>query len=154
MGKFRKKTSTSQAIPTSALPDIIFILLFFFMVTTKMRTSDVLVKNHLPSVTQIQKLERKDIVSYIYIGQPKDVNLGEEPRIQVNDVFIRPEEIPQFIEQERTRLGEKQDLMIVDLKIDDSEEVKLGIVHDVKEQLRKVNARNINFSSKRKTASL
>ena len=71
MAKFGKKSNTSQDIPTAALPDIIFMLLFFFMVTTVLRETDILVKQQLPRAVQLTKLERKSLVSYIYIGEPK-----------------------------------------------------------------------------------
>ena len=90
MAKFGKKSNTSQDIPTAALPDIIFMLLFFFMVTTVLRETDILVKQQLPRAVQLTKLERKSLVSYIYIGEPKQTNLyGKEPKIQVNDVFVK-----------------------------------------------------------------
>ncbi|MEO0331543.1 MAG: biopolymer transporter ExbD, partial [Bacteroidota bacterium] len=72
MSKFKKKTSASQDIPTSALPDIIFMLLFFFMVTTVLRETDILVEQNLPRAEQLRKMQKKSLVSYIYIGKPRD----------------------------------------------------------------------------------
>ena len=71
MGKFKKKTNTSNEIPTAALPDIIFMLLFFFMVTTVLREVTINVKQRIPDATQLRKLQRKSLVSYLYIGEPK-----------------------------------------------------------------------------------
>ena len=71
MAKFSKKTKTSENIPTSALPDIIFMLLFFFMVTTVLREQEILVEQKIPQATQLQKLQKKTLISYIYIGKPK-----------------------------------------------------------------------------------
>ena len=71
MPKFKKNSKTSEDIPTAALPDIIFMLLFFFMVTTVMRETDIMVKQKIPRATQLTKIERKSLVSYIYVGNPK-----------------------------------------------------------------------------------
>ena len=108
MSKFKKKTSTSQDIPTAALPDIIFMLLFFFMVTTVMRETDVLVEQRLPSAEQLTKIKRKSLVSYIYIGKPRNTEqFGTEPRVQANDAFINISEVILFVNQERDVIDEK-----------------------------------------------
>ncbi len=147
MAKFKKKTQTSQDIPTSALPDIIFMLLFFFMVTTVLREVTLLVKNSLPQASQIQKLEKKSLVSFIYVGEPKEVaKYGEAPRIQLNDALANPSEIGAFVIAERTKLDEaERDLLTMSLKVD--RDVKMGIVTDVRQELRKVNALKVNYSS-------
>ena len=145
MAQFKKKAKTSQEIPTSALPDIIFILLFFFMVTTTIRPSDVMVESKLPKVTQVQKLEQMNVVSYVHIGQPVNKDkFGKEAKIQVNDVFVDASDIPQFIEQERVKLGPKRDLLTVSLKIDKG--AKMGVVTDVQQELRTADARKIVYS--------
>lgn len=147
MAKFKKKTSTSQEIPTAALPDIIFMLLFFFMVTTVMRTSEILVETKIPKATQLQKLEKKSLVSYIYIGKPKDIEqYGDEPRIQVNDALIIPDEIPRFVIEEKEKLDEvEKDKITMSIKAD--VDTEMGIIIDVKEQLREANALKVNYSS-------
>ena len=147
MGKFGSKSKTTQEIPTSALPDIIFMLLFFFMVTTVMREVTLLVKNGLPNASQIQKLEKKNLVTYIYVGEPKDVErFGEAPRIQLNDALATPDEIPQFIFEEKAKLAEAdREKITVSLKID--RDAKMGIVSDVRQQLREANALKVNYAS-------
>jgi biopolymer transport protein ExbD len=147
MAKFKKKTNTSQEIPTSALPDIIFMLLFFFMVTTVMREVTLLVNNHLPRASQIQKLEKKSLVSFIYVGKPKDIErYGDSPRIQLNDVLANAEDIPNFVYEERAKLDEaERDKLTMSLKIDS--EAKMGIVTDIRQELRKANALKVNYSS-------
>ncbi len=147
MAKFGKKTKTSQEIPTSALPDIIFMLLFFFMVTTVMREVTLMVKNALPTASQIQKLENKSLVKYIYIGEPKETDkFGEAPRIQLNDALAVADDIPEFIVEQRATLDEaEQDKMTISLKVD--REAKMGIVSDVRQQLREANALKLNYSS-------
>jgi len=145
MGNFKKKSKTSQEIPTSALPDIIFILLFFFMVTTKIRPSNVLVESRLPKVTQVQKLEQMNLVTNIYVGKPIEKSkYGVESRIQINDVFAQSEDIPLFIGQERVKLGPKKELLTVSLKID--KDAKMGVVTDVQQALRDADARKIVYS--------
>ncbi len=146
MAKFKKKTDTTQTIPTSALPDIIFMLLFFFMVTTVLRETDVKVKQDLPRATQLQKLEQASLVSYIYIGEPRDQRFGSEPRIQLDDVFQQPNDIILFVEKARARLDEnKRDQLTMSLKVD--KEAKMGILSDVQMQLRNANARKIMYAN-------
>ena len=147
MAKFGKKSKTSQDIPTAALPDIIFMLLFFFMVTTVMRETDILVNQKLPKAVQLSKLERKSLVSYIYIGEPKQSSIfGKEPKIQVNDVFVEINEIVLFINQEKDKLNEaERDQITIAMKVD--VESKMGIVSDVQQELREANARKVLYSS-------
>ncbi|TVQ15486.1 MAG: biopolymer transporter ExbD [Bacteroidetes bacterium] len=149
-GRFRKDSApASQKINTASLPDIIFMLLFFFMVTTTMRETTLFVRNTLPPATEIQKLERKSLVSFIYIGSPLQSNIfGTEPRIQLNDTFASLNEIASFVESERqARPENERPIMIFSMKID--RETKMGIVTDVKQELRLVNALNINYSTTR-----
>ncbi|MBN2669237.1 MAG: biopolymer transporter ExbD [Bacteroidales bacterium] len=153
MAKFgRKGKGGTPAVSTASLPDIVFMLLFFFMVTTVMRTADLKVKNNLPSATELKKLEKKSLVSYIYVGEPKRqfVKLfGTEPRIQLNDQFATVSDIEQFIISEREARDEKEvPFMTTSLKVDGK--AKMGIVTDIKQALREVNALKINYSSRKK----
>lgn len=147
MSKFKKSSNTQQDIPTAALPDIIFMLLFFFMVTTVMRETDIKVKQMLPRATQLTKIERKSLVSYIYIGEPKNTSLyGNEPKIQTNDVFVDTQDIVQFVNQEKDKLSEaERDRITMSMKVD--VEVKMGIVSDVQQELREANALKVLYSS-------
>jgi len=146
MSKFKKKASTSQDIPTASLPDIIFMLLFFFMVTTVLRESDILVEQKIPAAKELNKLERKSLVSYIYIGKPKKSDMGAEPRIQINDRLVQPTDIQKFVNEEKDKLTEvERDQITMALKID--REVKMGIVVDVQQELKEVNARKILYSA-------
>lgn len=146
MSKFKKKTSASQEIPTSALPDIIFMLLFFFMVTTVLRETDILVEQKIPKAEQLRKLERKSLVSYLYIGKPKKSEVfGEEPKIQANDVFIEPEDIILWVTKEKDKLAEaERDQITIALKVD--KEAKMGLVSDVQLKLRDANARKLMYN--------
>lgn len=147
MSKFKKKTNTSTNIPTSALPDVIFMLLFFFMVTTVLREQDLLVEQKIPQATQLQKLQKKTLISYLFIGKPKNTGLyGSEPRIQANDVLISAPEIVQWVNQERDMLPESdRGLITISMKID--KEVKMGPISDVQTELRNADARRVLYAS-------
>ena len=142
------------AISTASLPDIVFMLLFFFMVTTVMRETTLKVDVSQPEATEVKKMEKKSLVSYIYIGSPtttQQLNFGTKSRIQLNDVtFSRKEvrEIHNFIISERLQKDEDEiPYMTTSIKADAS--VTMGIVTDVKQELRKVNALKINYSTKK-----
>jgi biopolymer transport protein ExbD len=152
MSKFRKDSGKElPAISTSSLPDIVFMLLFFFMTTTSMRQNTLKVKIHLPEATEINKMEKKSLVSYIYVGAPitQLQNLyGTEPQIQLNDQFAKVSDIPDYIEAERQARDESEiPQMITSLKVD--EFTKMGIVTDIKQELRKAAALHINYSSRK-----
>lgn len=147
MSKFKKKANTKQDIPTSALPDIIFMLLFFFMVTTVLREVTINVKQRIPEATQLRKLERKSLVSYLYVGEPKKTDQwGSEPRIQANDVFIEPKDVVLWVASEKDKLNEvERDQITIALKVD--KEAKRGLISDIELQLRKANARKLLYST-------
>jgi len=152
MGKFRKESKKEvPPVSTSSLPDIVFMLLFFFMVSTTMKEVELKINVRVPSATEIKKLEKKSLVSYIYVGSPRTPYqklFGTEPRIQLNDQFSKVSDIPDFIESERQKRNEKEvPLLTTSLKVD--EETKMGIVTDIKEGLRRVSALKINYSTKK-----
>ena len=146
MGKFKKKTKAEPDIPTSALPDIIFMLLFFFMVTTVLRETTINVQQRLPKATELRKLQRKSLVSYLYMGKPRNVAMfGDEPKLQANDVFINVNEVIGWVEAEKAKLDEvERDQITIAFKVD--EEVKMGLISDVQMELRKANARKLMYS--------
>ncbi|MBJ59676.1 MAG: biopolymer transporter ExbD [Flavobacteriales bacterium] len=153
MSKFRKDSKKdTPGISTASLPDIVFMLLFFFMVTTVMRETTIMVQQSLPQATEIQKLEKKSLVSYIYIGSPVErmqATYGTKARIQLNDAFATVDDIAQYITAERTARDEKEvPFMTTSIKADQN--TKMGIVTDVKQELRKANALKINYSTRKK----
>jgi len=153
MSKFRKDNSKEMpAISTSSLPDIVFMLLFFFMVSTVMRETTLKVKLKLPAASEVTKLEKKSLVSVIYVGAPQPQYqriYGSEPRIQLNDQIEKLENIIDFIEAERQARDESEiPQMITSLKVD--EFTKMGIVTDIKQELRKAAALHINYSAPKK----
>jgi biopolymer transport protein ExbD len=150
MAKFRKGGSKEvPAISTGSMPDIIFMLIFFFMVTTSMRETTLKVKMKLPAATEVQKLEKKSLVSFIYIGPPTNTKLyGTEPRLQLNDSYARIDDIIPFVEQERMDRAEAdRQKLTTSLKI--HEEVRMGLVTDVKQELRKCGAFRISYSTRK-----
>ena len=154
MSKFRSNGKREMPeLNTSSLPDLIFTVLFFFMMVTSMREVEVKVQVRVPSgTTEIEKLEKKSLVSHIYIGPPTKVfraTLGSAPRIQLNESFAEPEAVREFVRSERESMFEKdRPLMKMSLKID--KDVQMGIVTDVKQELRKAKAQNIVYSAEQK----
>jgi biopolymer transport protein ExbD len=151
MSRFKtKKSNAGGQISTASLPDIIFMLLFFFMVTTQMREVTFKVKMKLPEASEVQKLEKKSLVSYIYIGPPVQPKLyGTNTRIQLNDQYATIDDIQEFIARERDARAEADRQMITtSLKVDG--DTKMGIVTDVKQELRQAGAFKINYSSRKK----
>ena len=152
MAKFgRKKKGGMAAISTASLPDVVFMLLFFFMVATTMRQSDQLVITVLPEATEWAKLERKSLVSNIYIGPPigpRQAQYGTEPRIQLNDTYRTLRDVRDFIASEREARSEAdRQFMTTSLKVD--ENTRMGIVTDVKQELRRSSALRISYSTRK-----
>ncbi|MDN3688816.1 ExbD/TolR family protein [Cyclobacterium jeungdonense] len=147
MSKFKKKTKAETNIPTSALPDIIFMLLFFFMVTTVLREQEILVEQKIPQATQLQKIQKKTLISYLYVGQPKNTSLyGSEPRIQANDVLINTTDIVLWVNQQKDALSEaERDQIWISLKAD--RDVKMGPISDIQFELREADARKLMYAS-------
>ncbi|KAB7529153.1 biopolymer transporter ExbD [Flagellimonas olearia] len=148
MKSIRNNKKAQPAISTAALPDIVFILLFFFMTVTTIKSETLLVDNNLPQANQVKKLEKKDRVIEIYVGRPnQDLAkvLGSEPRIQLNNKIAHMSEVGPYVLQE---LAQKPDairnLVTVSLKID--KDVNVGVVSDIKEELRKVNLLKVNYT--------
>lgn len=150
MARFKtKKGKESPGINTSSLPDIIFMLLFFFMVTTTMREVSLKVKMKLPEATEIQKLEKKSLVSYIYVGPPVNSKVyGTNTRIQLNDQFAVVDDIQEFVANDRQkRVESERQKVTFSLKVDS--ETRMGIVTDIKQELRKAGAFKINYSARK-----
>lgn len=152
MSRFKKEEKKGVPQVTSAsLSDIVFMLLFFFMVTTSMRESENKVMIKLPEATEVAKLERKDLASYISIGPPVrnlQAQYGTEPRIQLNDSFKTVDDIKDFVAAERDAMNEAdKSFMTVSIRAD--ENVRMGIVTDVKQALRRCSALKIMYSARK-----
>ncbi len=150
MAKFKKKANVKQDIPTSSMPDVVFMLLFFFMVTTELREQSINVMQRVPEASQLRKLQRKSLVTNLYIGAPKKTEqFGKEAKIQADDVFIEPKDIILWVNQEKDALAENErDQLTVALKVDN--EAKRGIIADVETELRKANARKLLYTTLQK----
>ena len=134
---------------TSSLPDLIFTMLFFFMIVTTMREVTLKVQFQTPAATELEKLEKKSLVTFIYIGKPTQelqAKMGAETRIQLNDRFADVSEVQDYIYQERELMNESdQPFMQVSIKAD--KDTKMGIITDVKQALRQSYALNISYSA-------
>ena len=150
MGKFnKKKDGDVPAVSTASLPDIVFMLLFFFMTVTTMKDSSLMVQNTLPNASEVKKLEKKDRVLYIYVGKPTreyQKVFGTEPKIQLNDKFASVNEVGEFILQERAKKPQElQNVLTTALKVD--KQANMGLISDIKQELRKVNALKVNYTT-------
>ncbi len=148
MSRFKKKTANAGAgISTASLPDIVFMLLFFFMVTTVMREVDLKVKLAQPEAKEIQKIENKSEVMYMYVGEPYERNkYGTEPRLQINDDFVEISDIRASVETFRATKDEAlHGRLTTSLKVDKN--VKMGVVTDIKQELRKAQQLKIVYAT-------
>jgi len=149
-GHIKKKSKKEMPpVSTASLPDIVFMLLFFFMVTTVMREVDLKIMVNKPKATEIQKLERKSLVTYIYVGKPNasyEAKYGKESRIQLNDALASLDDVQPFVIQERDAKDEvERKLMTVSIKAD--KDTKMGLIGDIKIELRKAQALKLNYST-------
>lgn len=132
--KFEKKRAgVKQEIPTASMPDIVFMLLLFFMVTTTLREVDVLVDFKLPEAEAIEKIENKRLISYIWVGNDK--------RIQINDSIVKLEEVRPIMYSKSQALPN----VIVSLRVDQNAD--MGLVTDIQQELRKAYCLRINYSA-------
>jgi biopolymer transport protein ExbD len=149
-----KRSKKKPEISTASLPDIIFMLLFFFMVVTVLRDAEMRLSVKVPQASQLTKLEEKSLVNHIYIGRPiekyREV-YGTKPRIQLADQIVDgPENIPLFLEKHKVKVPEsRHPLITTSLRVDGS--VTMGIVQDVKTMLRKQGQLRVNYSAKPKS---
>jgi len=140
MARIRKGEKREMpALNTSSLPDIIFMLLFFFMTVTSMKEVTYKVQINNPQATELTKLEKKSLVRYIYVGSPtRDLQkqYGAETRIQLDDAFAEVNEIEEYIVNERSAMREdEQGKMTVSIKAD--KDTRMGIIGDIKQALRR-----------------
>ena len=151
MSKFNKKKKDMPAVNTASLPDIVFMLLFFFMVTTTMRETDLKIKPpQLPEATEIKKLKQKNLVSFIYVGKSMNDKIKGD-RIQLNDKIATVDDIKNFIFDKRESVPESDvNRLITSIKADRGTEV--GTIYDIKEKLRDINALKINYSANQKSS--
>ena len=154
MGKFSKAGGHEMPeLNTASLPDLVFAILFFFMMVTSMRETNLKVQVRSPLGTELQKLEKKSLITFIYIGKPNTPELiakmGNEPRLQLNDQIAEINEVEAYIAQEKGSMKEEdQPFMTTSIKGD--HETNMGIITDLKQALRKAYALKINYSAKKR----
>ena len=152
MSKFRKdEKKETPGITSGSLSDIVFMLLFFFMVTTQLSSTEDKVMVKLPEASEVVKLERKDLASYINVGPPTrnlQAKYGTDARIQLNDSFKTVTDIRDFIAAERDAMSEAdRQFMNTVLKVD--QDVRMGIVTDIKQELRRCSALKNMYQARR-----
>ncbi len=149
MTMFRRRQREVPGLNTSSLPDLIFTVLFFFMIVTHMQKVAVKVQYRAPQGTELTRLTKKTAVTYIYIGKPTaDLRraYGNGTRIQLNDKFASPADVADYVSAERERMSpEDQQQMTVSIKADRG--THMGIISDVKQSLRQAKAYRINYSA-------
>lgn len=146
MSKFKKKQAeTKQAVPTSAMPDVVFMLLIFFMVTTVLREVELQVQVEYAQAENIEKIEQKRLVSYIYIGPQRLGNnrLGDT-KVQIDDTLVDDMGAIRNIMYDKIM---EEPRLIVSLRVDQDSE--FGIITDVQQELRHAGTLRINYSTLR-----
>ena len=155
MARIRKGEKREMpALNTSSLPDIIFMLLFFFMTVTSMKEVTYKVQINNPQATELTKLEKKSLVRYIYVGSPtRDLQgqYGAETRIQLDDAFAEVSEIEEYIVNERSAMREEEQCkMTVSIKAD--KDTRMGVIGDIKQALRRSYALKISYAATNRTS--
>ena len=130
------------------MPDLIFTVLFFFMIVTHMREVKPMVRFDIPQGTEVEKARKAGMI-YLFIGKPVNERgdvVDDESRIQLNDHYVTLDEIGAAIEEERSHMSEEnRQQMVVSIRADRGTE--MGLINDVKQALRKAGALNINYSA-------
>lgn len=148
MSMFKRKDHSVPRLNTASLPDLIFTVLFFFMIVTHMKENQMKVKYQVPQGTKLERLAKKSTVSHIYIGKP--YKGGGYNAVQVNDKIVDAADVEDFIAAERKRMApDDAKNMTVSIKAD--KKADMGVVTDVKQSLRRANALKILYSGKKST---
>ena len=149
MSMFNRRRYEVPGLNTASLPDLIFSVLFFFMIVQHMQKVAVKVQFRTPQGTELTRLTKKTAVTYIYIGKPEgnlQKTLGTATRIQLNDKFGSLDDVVDYISAERERMSpEDQQQMTVSVKADRT--TKMSIIDNVKQALRKAKAYRISYSA-------
>ncbi len=145
MSKFRKDNSRSKVtISTASLPDIVFMMLFFFMVSATIRDERPVVKTKIPQAKELTKIDKKILIRELKVGVPVNKGVGEEFKIVFKDKFLTLDQLSQWAQGQRDEMPEYyRNQMIIVLKAD--EEVNMGVISDIQQELRKINVRKILY---------
>lgn len=153
MSRFRRRNHEVPGLNLASMPDLIFTVLFFFMIVTHMRQTELKVRYVVPQGTELEKTGHKGSVVYLYIGQPVDEQgraTGDETRIQLNDRYVTVQEIPGAIAEARNQMS-SEDRMRMTVSIHADKSTDMGVVNDVKQALRQAGALRINYSATNET---
>ena len=149
MSRFRRRNHEVPGLNLASMPDLIFTVLFFFMIVTHMRQTELKVRYVVPQGTELEKTGHKGSVVYLYIGRPVDAQgqvTGDEERVQINDRYVTVDEIPAAIAEARDKMSSEDRMhMIVSIHADKGTD--MGLVSDVKQALRQAGALRINYSA-------
>ena len=145
---FGRPGSSLHDVPTlnmASLPDLIFTVLFFFMIVTHMRDVELKVSYEVPQGTELQKLGHKGSIVSIYVGRvPADQGGGFG--IQLNDSIATVDDIKDFLAQERQRMtADDQARLTVSIKAD--RDAPMGLISDIKRALQQEYALKVNYSA-------
>ena len=140
----KKSANTKEEIPTASLPDIIFMLLIFFMVTTVLRETELLVNVSIPQAEAVEKIDQKRLIQYVYIGPERLENGLGDPAVQVDDAIVR--DLPDIRQAMFRRLREEP-RTITSMRVD--RDVETGLLYDVQQELREAEALRVNYSTSR-----
>jgi len=143
--RFRRPDHSVPELNMASLPDLIFTVLFFFMIVTHMRDVEKRVTYQLPAGTEVEKQQHKSAVVHIYVGKPMDGST-DDYCIQLNNQLATVSDIKRFIESERRQMSaEDQERLTVSIEAD--RDVPMGLINEVKQALRKSYALNVSYSA-------
>ena len=149
MSIFRRREREVPGLNTASLPDLIFTVLFFFMIVTHMRQADLKVQYLVPQGTELNRLTNKSTAQYIYIGPPSkelQSKLGTATIIQLNDHIVTVDELRDELTKIRQMMSDEDcERMVVSIRAD--RKTELGIIADVKRALREAGALRVNYSA-------
>ena len=144
----RKKHRSVPGLNMASMPDLIFTVLFFFMIVTHMRNETVKVNLQVPQGTEVTKSSNKFSTINIYIGR----NHYGDTQIQVNDRMCSLEQVGALVQDFKANLSEESlENLIVNLRADRNTD--MVIVNDIKKELRNVGALTIRYSAAEKSPS-
>lgn len=142
--KIKKKLTSSSEISTASMPDIVFLLLFFFMVTATIKTEDDQVVIDPPRAHAVSQVQKKFLIKELHVGFPRNTQWGKQPRISTGSTYIDLSQIGNWVEQQKSDLGERySDQLIVLIKA--HEGVEMGLIGDLQQELRKHHARKVLY---------
>lgn len=145
MSMFKRRDHSVPGLNTASLPDLIFTVLFFFMIVTHMKENTMKVKYQVPQGTKLERLTKKSTISHIYIGKP--IKSGNGDVVQINDKIVETANIEDVITAECKRMS-PEDARNITISIKADRKANMGVVSDVKQSLRRANTLKIHYSGK------